>query len=321
MKKRSQKKHFHPKKSTQKILSSLQRKRPATLPKITHRAQAYCLSPMLSVTFLFLIFLQTSFAKPIKLVRHYFRLAEYQDDEAFAFCIEANPEFPVFTSVLEQLMKNTCGYYSDFFPDESSTDFFYPDRSWGSCGKSADHFYGNIYDTIENQHDEFMNCINTLAYKAIKSYEDSLTPPAEIPTFDVIQIISSLSLILGVSIFTATLIYSYCRQKQTPKTNAELITEADIDISVDAEAEHYFCPITHEIMTNPTVAQDGNTYEKSALEKWKNQHDRCPLDPSKNIEPMIENVNLKKMINAYVKKKLEQKKEERASLQQHCRLM
>merc|ERR1719453_1094161 len=29
-----------------------------------------------------------------------------------------------------------------------------------------------------------------------------------------------------------------------------------------------FCPITHDVMTDPVVAQDGHTYERNAIEKW-----------------------------------------------------
>lgn len=33
----------------------------------------------------------------------------------------------------------------------------------------------------------------------------------------------------------------------------------------------FFCPITHEVMTDPVVAQDGHTYERSAIARWLDQ--------------------------------------------------
>merc|ERR1711920_1005603 len=30
----------------------------------------------------------------------------------------------------------------------------------------------------------------------------------------------------------------------------------------------FFCPITHDVMTEPVVAMDGHTYERAAIERW-----------------------------------------------------
>jgi len=30
----------------------------------------------------------------------------------------------------------------------------------------------------------------------------------------------------------------------------------------------FYCPITHEVMVDPVVAQDGHTYERQAIEEW-----------------------------------------------------
>jgi len=37
------------------------------------------------------------------------------------------------------------------------------------------------------------------------------------------------------------------------------------------------CPITHQIMQNPVIMMDGYTYEKSAIERWLQDHDRSPM--------------------------------------------
>lgn len=42
----------------------------------------------------------------------------------------------------------------------------------------------------------------------------------------------------------------------------------------------WLCPITLLLMTNPVVAADGYTYEKSAIEGWFQKHSTSPLDRS-----------------------------------------
>lgn len=37
------------------------------------------------------------------------------------------------------------------------------------------------------------------------------------------------------------------------------------------------CPITHEVFTDPVVAADGHTYERSAIEQWFQSHNTSPL--------------------------------------------
>lgn len=40
--------------------------------------------------------------------------------------------------------------------------------------------------------------------------------------------------------------------------------------------EHFVCPITFDVMSDPVVAADGHTYERTALEHWLQTHDRSP---------------------------------------------
>eukprot|EP00492_Amphilonche_elongata_P000279 TRINITY_DN113_c0_g1_i5.p1 TRINITY_DN113_c0_g1~~TRINITY_DN113_c0_g1_i5.p1 ORF type:complete len:105 (+),score=28.66 TRINITY_DN113_c0_g1_i5:141-455(+) len=47
------------------------------------------------------------------------------------------------------------------------------------------------------------------------------------------------------------------------------------------EEEHipykFLCPITRDILEDPVVAQDGNTYERSAVERWFRQCHSSPM--------------------------------------------
>ena len=36
----------------------------------------------------------------------------------------------------------------------------------------------------------------------------------------------------------------------------------------------FYCPITQELFVDPVICADGNTYERSALEKWFNHGKR-----------------------------------------------
>mmetsp|Transcript_8705 Transcript_8705/g.16857 ORF Transcript_8705/g.16857 Transcript_8705/m.16857 type:complete len:360 (-) Transcript_8705:27-1106(-) len=50
-------------------------------------------------------------------------------------------------------------------------------------------------------------------------------------------------------------------------------------------SEEYICAITHELMVDPVVADDGNTYERSAIMQWLQTNTKSPLDPSTTIDP------------------------------------
>lgn len=56
------------------------------------------------------------------------------------------------------------------------------------------------------------------------------------------------------------------------------------------------CPITHEIMTDPVVAEDGHTYERSALVIWLNRSSISPLTRNRMGRAMLPNLTLKSII-------------------------
>lgn len=39
----------------------------------------------------------------------------------------------------------------------------------------------------------------------------------------------------------------------------------------------FFCPITMQLMTDPVIDPDGNSYERSAIESWLRQHNTSPI--------------------------------------------
>jgi hypothetical protein len=61
------------------------------------------------------------------------------------------------------------------------------------------------------------------------------------------------------------------------------------------------CPITHEIMTQPVVMQDGYTYEKQAITNWLSRHNRSPMTnlPINNFQ-MIPNLVVSQLIRELI---------------------
>ena len=63
------------------------------------------------------------------------------------------------------------------------------------------------------------------------------------------------------------------------------------------------CPITREIMIDPTCAMDGFSYERTAIEAWLatgSQNHRSPMT-NNPMEPILfENKALKSIINKYI---------------------
>ncbi len=39
----------------------------------------------------------------------------------------------------------------------------------------------------------------------------------------------------------------------------------------------FLCPITREIMNDPVIDPDGNTFERAAIENWLKEHSTSPI--------------------------------------------
>lgn len=60
--------------------------------------------------------------------------------------------------------------------------------------------------------------------------------------------------------------------------------------------DEFVCPITFEVMSDPVVASDGHTYEKSAIEKWLKTSSKSPRNGEVLTKQVIPNLNMKKLI-------------------------
>jgi endonuclease/exonuclease/phosphatase (EEP) superfamily protein YafD len=65
----------------------------------------------------------------------------------------------------------------------------------------------------------------------------------------------------------------------------------------------FFCPITQEIMKDPVLCVDGNSYERTAIEEWFKTSKTSPLTnlPLKSKQ-IFSNFNLKQSIKLFADK-------------------
>jgi hypothetical protein len=61
------------------------------------------------------------------------------------------------------------------------------------------------------------------------------------------------------------------------KTISLLLT---MDSNNNSMPESFFCPLTHELMKDPVVDPEGNSYERSAIEKWLQTNATSPITRS-----------------------------------------
>ena len=108
-------------------------------------------------------------------------------------------------------------------------------------------------------------------------------------------------------------------RSQRPLTSSVLDGEIEFDIVVNGQplklkskdfkdfkeflgglANIFTCPITHNIMNDPVICSDGQTYERSAIQKWlasKNTSPYTILDLDNKV--LIPNIALRQAIKAY----------------------
>lgn len=67
-----------------------------------------------------------------------------------------------------------------------------------------------------------------------------------------------------------------------------------------AGPDQFLCPITFEPMVDPVVAQDGQTYERAAIEEWLTTHDTSPLSGAVlEHRELTPNVALRQLIEEF----------------------
>lgn len=65
--------------------------------------------------------------------------------------------------------------------------------------------------------------------------------------------------------------------------------------------EAFICPITQDIMTEPVVASDGHTYERTAIELWLTNNNRSPMTGLQlENKQLVPSYTLKSMIREFL---------------------
>jgi len=73
----------------------------------------------------------------------------------------------------------------------------------------------------------------------------------------------------------------------------------------DETPANFQCPITQSLLTDPVVASDGFTYERTAISEWFQTHDTSPMIGAKLAsKDLVSNHNLRSQINEYIEEKL-----------------
>ena len=83
-----------------------------------------------------------------------------------------------------------------------------------------------------------------------------------------------------------------------PTSGMEAEAEAETEASASAPDE-YRCPLTLELMVDPVVAMDGNTYERSAIAEWFAVHTTSPLTREEIQPVLVPNMAIRKLISAH----------------------
>lgn len=89
------------------------------------------------------------------------------------------------------------------------------------------------------------------------------------------------------------------KKEEAPKPESALKIEPSI-IEPEEIPEHFLCPITCEVLTDPVIASDGHTYERKAIEGWFTKSD---ISPNTNLplpnKELLPNHAVKGMIDAF----------------------
>ena len=75
----------------------------------------------------------------------------------------------------------------------------------------------------------------------------------------------------------------------------------DLTTYLDKQKSIFKCPITHNIMNDPVICSDGQTYERSAIQTWLASNNTSPYTGAKlDNKVLIPNIALRQAIEEYI---------------------
>merc|ERR550534_1550413 len=100
-------------------------------------------------------------------------------------------------------------------------------------------------------------------------------------------------------------------QKEIRDDEIGFLFDEDEDEEENDEEEElpyeFICPITRDIFEDPVVAEDGNTYERRAVERWFRQCHSSPMFGTRIGTRLVTNQNLKSQIQDWQEAKAKKK--------------
>jgi len=85
---------------------------------------------------------------------------------------------------------------------------------------------------------------------------------------------------------------------------AELVKDKDAELKkLEEPPDAFMCPITKEIMLDPVIDKEGNSYERAAIMEWLRNHNTSPVTRNPlSQDDLTENRALKNAIHEYYEK-------------------
>ncbi len=82
---------------------------------------------------------------------------------------------------------------------------------------------------------------------------------------------------------------------------SSFLEKVEKEIEMPDVPAHFICPITQEIMKDPVVGLDGNSYERRAITEWLAKHTTSPISREPMGNTLIPNRQLKEAIDCFNK--------------------
>ena len=251
--------------------------------------------------------LSSAAAKPEEIISYYFAIEEKNPQNSFDFRLETNTA-SIAEAILSQIQNNACGTFTNLSKELMGNvhDLYYNLYStYSNCGDKFANLYGETDYAYEDYRTKpLIACIKSLI-DAVNIRTNSDFKTVSYADFDK-AIISSISALTLIFIIGSLSLIHYKKNKsiENKKTFTERLDAIKVDAANDPLAENFICPISHDIMDYPVIANDERSYDKNFIDGWlKSGNKLSPINPSIKIKTITPNHHLKDLIEAYVAKK------------------
>jgi hypothetical protein len=83
-------------------------------------------------------------------------------------------------------------------------------------------------------------------------------------------------------------------------SEGRILNEGGKSSAVEKIPKSFLCPITGEVFTDPVLAKDGYTYERSAITRWLISNHKSPLTHQPlSLDDLQANITLKALLDEW----------------------